>query len=72
VFAAAGARSISAVPGRTIAAAMHMTWKRMNIPIEPSAAVPFSAIPEKKLDAGAGRSGRSFRGGNIDLDGLPW
>jgi threonine dehydratase len=44
----------------------------MKIVIEPSAAVPYAAILESKVDLGASRVGVIVTGGNIDLDALPW
>jgi threonine dehydratase len=56
----------------SIVAAMRMIWERMKILIEPSAAVPFAAIVEKKLDTRGKRVGIILSGGNVDLDELPW
>ena len=40
--------------------------------IEPSAAVPYAAIVEGKIDVAGQRIGIILTGGNVDLDGLPW
>ncbi len=44
----------------------------MKIIIEPSAAVPYAAIQEAKIDVNANRVGIILTGGNVDLDALPW
>jgi threonine dehydratase len=56
-----------------IVEAMRAIWQTMKIIVEPSAAVPFAAILEKKVDlTGRRRVGIILTGGNIDLDALPW
>ncbi|MBM3853760.1 MAG: pyridoxal-phosphate dependent enzyme [Verrucomicrobia bacterium] len=55
-----------------IVAAMHMIWDAVKIVIEPSAAVPYAAIMEHRLDAAGRRVGIILSGGNVDLDNLPW
>ena len=52
--------------------AMRTIWETMKIIIEPSAAVPFAAIQESKVDLGGKRVGIILTGGNVDLDALPW
>ena len=52
--------------------AMRTIWETMKIIIEPSAAVPYAAILESKIDIGGKRGGIILTGGNIDLDALPW
>jgi threonine dehydratase len=52
--------------------AMRTIWETMKIIIEPSAAVPYAAILESKIDIGGKRAGIVLTGGNIDLDALPW
>jgi len=44
----------------------------MKIVIEPSAAVPYAAIMEKKIHIAGKRVGIILTGGNVDLDALPW
>ncbi len=52
--------------------AMHLTWQRMKIVIEPSCAVPLATIM-KNRDVFAGkRVGVIITGGNVDLKSLPW
>lgn len=52
--------------------AMRFVWTRMKLVIEPSAAVPMAALFSGRLDAGGGRVGVVFSGGNVDPDHLPW
>ena len=70
------------VSEEAIVAAMRTIWGTMKIVIEPSAAVPYAAIVEGKIDppsSGYGVAGISDKrvgiiltGGNVDLDALPW
>jgi threonine dehydratase len=55
-----------------IVSSMRIIWERMKIVIEPSAAVPFAALLEKKIDVVGKRVGIILSGGNVDLDRLPW
>jgi threonine dehydratase len=55
-----------------IIAAMRTIWETMKIIIEPSAAVPYAAIAETKIDISGMRVGIILTGGNVDLDSLPW
>jgi len=55
-----------------IVSAMRTIWETMKIIIEPSAAVPYAAIAEEKIDVAGKRVGIILTGGNVDLDGLPW
>jgi threonine dehydratase len=55
-----------------IVAAMRTIWETMKIIIEPSAAVPYAAILEHKVDLREKRVGVILTGGNVDLDALPW
>ena len=73
---------IVTVSEEAIISAMRTIWETMKIVIEPSAAVPYAAILERKIDppsqglrrAGIGdkRVGIILTGGNVDLDLLPW
>jgi len=56
----------------SIVSAMRAIWETIKIVIEPSAAVPFAAIAEGKMDIDAKRVGIILTGGNVDLDALPW
>jgi threonine dehydratase len=60
------------VSEEAIVAAMRLIWETLKIVIEPSAAVPYAAILEKKIDVTGRRAGLIFTGGNVDLDALPW
>src|SRR5205809_3371255 len=55
-----------------IVSAMRTIWETMKIIIEPSAAVPYAAVVEQKLDISGKRVGIILTGGNVDLDALPW
>jgi threonine dehydratase len=63
---------IVTVSEEAIVAAMRTIWETMKIVIEPSAAVPYAAIAEKKINVAAKRVGIILTGGNVDLDALPW
>ena len=70
------------VSEEAIVSAMRTVWETMKIVIEPSAAVPYAAIMENKIDppslgyGAAGVQGKRvgiiLTGGNVDLDALPW
>jgi threonine dehydratase len=55
-----------------IVSAMRTIWETMKIVIEASAAVPYAAIAEDKIDIAGKRIGIILTGGNVDLDALPW
>jgi len=55
-----------------IVSAMRTIWETMKIIIEPSAAVPYAAIAERKIDISGKLVGIILTGGNVDLDALPW
>src|SRR5205085_1462687 len=63
---------IVTISEETIIAAMRTIWETMKIVIEPSAAVPYAAIADRKIDIGGKRVGIILTGGNVDLDALPW
>jgi threonine dehydratase len=63
---------IVTVSEESIIAAMRTIWETMKIIIEPSAAVPYAAILERKIDIAGQRVGIILTGGNVDLDALPW
>ena len=52
--------------------AMRMTWEKLKLVIEPSAAVPLGALLERTLSVAGMRVGVILSGGNVDLDRLPW
>ncbi len=55
-----------------IVSAMRTIWETMKIIIEPSAAVPYAAIAERKIEISGKRVGIILTGGNVNLDALPW
>jgi threonine dehydratase len=63
---------IVTVSEQAIVAAMRQIWEVLKILIEPSAAVPYAAVLEKKFPISGRRIGMIFSGGNVDLDSLPW
>src|SRR5207248_592296 len=63
---------IVTVSEKAIVSAMRTIWETMKIVIEPSAAVPYAAIMENKIDLREKRVGVILTGGNVDLDALPW
>jgi threonine dehydratase len=64
--------AIVTVSEESIVAAMRHIWEVLKIIIEPSCAVPYAAIMEKKIDVTGQRVGIILTGGNVDLDALPW
>ena len=63
---------IVTVSEEAIVSAMRTIWETMKIIVEPSAAVPYAAIQERKIDTAGNRIGIILTGGNVDLDALPW
>jgi len=63
---------IVTVSEAAIVAAMRLIWEAVKIVVEPSAAVPYAAIMENRLDVAGRRVGLILTGGNVDLDVLPW
>jgi len=63
---------IVTVSEEAIVSAMRTIWETMKIVVEPSAAVPYAAIQESKIDVRGNGIGIILTGGNIDLDALPW
>ena len=63
---------IVTVSEEAIISALRTIWETMKIVIEPSAAVPYAAIQEGKIDVGGKSVGIILTGGNVDLDALPW
>ena len=64
--------TIVTVSEASIVSAMRFLWERMKIVVEPSSAVPFAAIMEKKIEITGKKTGIIISGGNVDLDDLPW
>ena len=63
---------IVTVTEEAIVSAMRTIWETMKIVVEPSAAVPFAAIQQRKIDIAGERVGIILTGGNVDLDALSW
>jgi threonine dehydratase len=63
---------IVTVSEEAIISAMRTIWETMKIVIEPSAAVPYAAIQQAKIDVANKKIGIILTGGNVDLDALPW
>ncbi|PYJ28476.1 MAG: serine dehydratase [Verrucomicrobia bacterium] len=63
---------IVTVSEEAIVSAMRTIWETMKIVVEPSAAIPYAAIQESKIDIRGKRIGIILTGGNVDLDALPW
>jgi threonine dehydratase len=63
---------IVTVSEEAIISAMRTIWETMKVIVEPSAAVPYAAIQEAKIDVADKRVGIILTGGNVDLDALPW
>jgi threonine dehydratase len=64
--------NIVTVSEEAIVSAMRTIWETMKIIVEPSAAVPYAAIVERKVDIAGKRVGIILTGGNVDLEALPW
>jgi threonine dehydratase len=64
--------NIVTVSEEAIVSAMRTIWETMKIIVEPSAAVPYAAIVERKIDITGKRVGIILTGGNVDLEALPW
>ncbi|HXQ13663.1 MAG TPA: threonine/serine dehydratase [Caulobacteraceae bacterium] len=67
-----GVDDIVTVSEPAIVEAMRALWDALKLVIEPSAAVPYAAILEGKLNVRGQRVGIILSGGNVDLDKLPW
>ena len=63
---------IVTVSEEAIVSAMRTIWETMKIIVEPSAAVPYAALVENKINIAGKRVGIILTGGNVDLDALPW
>jgi threonine dehydratase len=68
----ANVAAIGTASEEAIARAMRITWERMKIVIEPSAALPLACLLERSIDVAGARVGIILSGGNVDLDRLPW
>ncbi len=63
---------IVTVSEESILEAMRRLWEALHLVIEPSAAVPYAAMLERKVDLAGKKVGLILTGGNTDLDTLPW
>jgi threonine dehydratase len=63
---------IVTVSEESIVRSMRTIWEVMKIIVEPSAAVPYAALLESKINIAGQRVGIILSGGNLDLDTLPW
>ncbi len=61
-------KEIITVSDPEIIAAMRLIWERLKIIVEPSAAVPFSALLKKKNQFRNKKVGIILSGGNVDLE----
>jgi threonine dehydratase len=64
--------AVVTVDEQAIVRAMRELWQTLRIVVEPSSAVPYAAVLERKLDLRDGHVGIVLTGGNVDLDALPW
>jgi threonine dehydratase len=64
--------AVVTVSEAAIVTAMRALWEALKVVVEPSAAVPYAAILEGKVDARGRVVGIVLTGGNVDLDKLPW
>ena len=55
-----------------IVRAMRELWQHLHIIVEPSSAVAFAAVLERKVAVQGAHVGIVLTGGNVDLDALPW
>jgi threonine dehydratase len=55
-----------------IVRAMRLTWEKLKLVIEPSAALPLAVLLERNLPVAGLCVGVILTGGNVDLDRLPW
>ena len=63
---------IVTVSDAAIVGAMRHIWEVMKIIVEPSGAVPYAAVAERRLKVNGKRVGVVLSGGNVDLSSLPW
>jgi len=63
---------IVTVSEEAIVEAMRRIWEIMKIVVEPSAAVAYAALAERRVEVADSRVGIILTGGNLDLDRLPW
>jgi threonine dehydratase len=66
------AHGIIRVSEHEIVTAMRLLWERLKITAEPSSAVAFAALANKKNEYRGKQVGIIISGGNVDLDKLPF
>jgi threonine dehydratase len=67
-----GVDEVVTVSEAGIVTAMRALWEALKVIVEPSAAVPYAAIIEGKVETRGKAVGIILTGGNVDLDRLPW
>jgi threonine dehydratase len=63
---------IVTVREESIVQAMRQILEVMKLLVEPSGAVSYAAVVERRLDVSDANIGIILSGGNLDLDRLPW
>jgi threonine dehydratase len=63
---------IVTVREESIVQAMRQVWEVMKLLVEPSGAVSYAAIVERRIAASGASIGIILSGGNLDLNRLPW
>jgi threonine dehydratase len=64
--------AIVTVDEAAIVRAMRELWRHLRIIVEPSSAVAFAAVLERKVEVRGAHVGIVLTGGNVDIDALPW
>jgi threonine dehydratase len=64
--------AVVTVDEQAIVQAMRELWRNLRLIVEASAAVPYAAIAEGKLEVAGAQVGIVLSGGNVDIDALPW
>lgn len=64
--------SILTASEQQIVASLRLTWERIKLVVEPSAAVPLAVVLAHPEAFAGLRVGLILSGGNVDLDRLPW
>jgi threonine dehydratase len=64
--------AIVTVDEAAIVRAMRELWRHLRIIVEPSSAVAFAAVLERKVEVQGAHVGIVLTGGNVDIDALPW
>jgi threonine dehydratase len=64
--------TVVTVQESSIVQAMRELWQQLHLIVEPSSAVAYAAVLERRLPLDGARVGIILTGGNVDLDALPW